>query len=333
MRDQRIDLLRFIGLSLIIFAHTSPPSSLFQIRNFDVPLMVILSGVSFSLSGVKSNYFEYVFGRFKRLVLPVWFFLSLFFMCSSFFGFDFEFKTIIGSFLLVGGIGYVWIIKVFFGVAILSPVLMRISGVIKNNVLFFLFIVVLFFASELIRFISLNALHGFHLKFAMLTYLDLIPYSILFLVGVRFLGFTKNQILLGFSLFLFLFVVSGVYYSFLSDWEFISTQNNKYPVGLYYVSYSLLCVFIIWYFIADKNIKISKLIGFIASNTIWIYLWHIPFVFVVNKLYPGKWLSNYLFIYLGALVVAYLQVIFIRYTSNRIKSEYLSKNLKIIFTG
>ncbi len=333
MRDLRIDLLRFIGISLIIFAHSSPPAVLFQIRNFDVPLMVVLSGMSFSLSGVKSSYLEYVFGRFKRLVLPVWFFLSMFFICSSFFGSGFEFKAIIGSFLLVGGIGYVWIIKVFFGVAILSPVLMRISGVIKTNALFILFVVALFFASELIRLISLNALHGFYLKLAMLTYLDLIPYSILFLVGVRFLSFTKNQTLLGLFLFLFLFVVFGIYNAFINDWRFIQTQNDKYPVGLYYVSYSLLCTFAMWYLIAEKSIKISKLIGFVASNTIWVYLWHIPLVFIMNKLYPGEWLSNYLFIYLGALAVAYLQVMFIRYISNRIKSEYLSKNMKIIFTG
>jgi fucose 4-O-acetylase-like acetyltransferase len=126
MRDLRIDLLRFIGISLIIFAHTSPPSILFQMRNFDVPLMVVLSGMSFSLSGMKSSYFEYIFGRFKRLVLPVWSFLLLFFMCRYFFGAGFELKETIGSFLLVGGIGFVWIIKVFFGVAILSPVLIKL---------------------------------------------------------------------------------------------------------------------------------------------------------------------------------------------------------------
>ncbi|SFK21637.1 hypothetical protein SAMN04488079_106193 [Methylophaga sulfidovorans] len=47
MRDHRIDLLRFIGLSMIIFAHVGPPSILFQLRNFDVPLMVLISGMSY----------------------------------------------------------------------------------------------------------------------------------------------------------------------------------------------------------------------------------------------------------------------------------------------
>ncbi len=47
MRDTRIDFLRFVGLIMIIFAHVNPPAVLFQLRNFDVPLMVLISGVSF----------------------------------------------------------------------------------------------------------------------------------------------------------------------------------------------------------------------------------------------------------------------------------------------
>ena len=47
MREDRIDFLRFIGLSMVIFAHVGPPKLLFQLRNFDVPLLVIISGMAF----------------------------------------------------------------------------------------------------------------------------------------------------------------------------------------------------------------------------------------------------------------------------------------------
>lgn len=45
-RDQSIDLLRFIALTGIIIVHIHPSAFWIQLRNFDVPLLVFLSGVS-----------------------------------------------------------------------------------------------------------------------------------------------------------------------------------------------------------------------------------------------------------------------------------------------
>lgn len=69
-RDIKIDFIRFIGISLIILAHASPPNWLFQLRNFDVPLMVVLSGYLYSMKSKKSNQLnlQYIIKRFKRLV-------------------------------------------------------------------------------------------------------------------------------------------------------------------------------------------------------------------------------------------------------------------------
>ena len=80
MRDKKIDLLRFIGLMMIILAHTVPPKFLAQVRNFDVPLMVFVSAVTFSKFQKKETYFSYLYKRLKRLVLPVWVFLTFYFI-------------------------------------------------------------------------------------------------------------------------------------------------------------------------------------------------------------------------------------------------------------
>lgn len=37
LRDPAVDLLRFIGISMIFLAHIGPPAALFQLRSFDVP--------------------------------------------------------------------------------------------------------------------------------------------------------------------------------------------------------------------------------------------------------------------------------------------------------
>lgn len=48
LRDPAVDLLRFIGISMIFLAHIGPPAALFQLRSFDVPLMIFVSGLSYS---------------------------------------------------------------------------------------------------------------------------------------------------------------------------------------------------------------------------------------------------------------------------------------------
>ncbi|MFQ3221147.1 MAG: fucose 4-O-acetylase-like acetyltransferase, partial [Paraglaciecola sp.] len=102
---------------MIIFAHIGSYGVLFQIRNFDVPLMVLVSGMSFGLS-YKTNeeYFNYLWKRVKRLIFPVWIFLTVYFVSLLMLdpqSLDLDLKTVITSYLLIGGIGYVWIIKVF----------------------------------------------------------------------------------------------------------------------------------------------------------------------------------------------------------------------------
>lgn len=42
-RLKNIDVLKFIGLFCIILAHGFPPNIIFQIRNFDVVLMIMIS--------------------------------------------------------------------------------------------------------------------------------------------------------------------------------------------------------------------------------------------------------------------------------------------------
>ena len=44
-RNLDYDFLKFIGIFCIVFAHIGVSPYVFQIRNFDVPLMVLLGGM------------------------------------------------------------------------------------------------------------------------------------------------------------------------------------------------------------------------------------------------------------------------------------------------
>ena len=120
-RDASIDILRFIALSGLILAHTAPPPIFLQLRSFDVPMMVFLSGVAFSLSsGNKATYSTYVWKRFKRLILPMWIFVIMYtvFTIAIGNGFPGLTKLLFEYAIPIMNNWYTWIIRVFFIIAL-----------------------------------------------------------------------------------------------------------------------------------------------------------------------------------------------------------------------
>lgn len=53
MRDLKIDILRTIGILLVILAHVKLPELVRSIRSFDVVMLVFISGMSFAYSKPK----------------------------------------------------------------------------------------------------------------------------------------------------------------------------------------------------------------------------------------------------------------------------------------
>ena len=109
-RDISIDLLRFVGLSCIIFAHIDAPFVLNQLRCFDVPLMLFVSGLTCSGRSIP-DYFGYMLKRTKRLLIPTWSFLLVWFVAVSCIDFVSDkpmlsLSYILQSFVLTGGLSY-----------------------------------------------------------------------------------------------------------------------------------------------------------------------------------------------------------------------------------
>ena len=133
-----IDAARFIGISLIILAHVLGPGSLlFQIRSFDVPLMVFISGLTSSGKEIPS-YWKYFIHRFLRLMIPVWLFYSLYFVVL-YIGTRLNWGIGIPSWGTIGRTflcleGYGWIIRVFVLITLVTPLLIKLEDRVKNPV-------------------------------------------------------------------------------------------------------------------------------------------------------------------------------------------------------
>lgn len=208
-RNVSIDVLRFIGISFIILAHVLPPCIILNIRCFDVPLMLFVSGLIYSDRKVDLT-FSFFWHRIKRLIIPVYIFLTVYFAFIFFLkyflliDFGITIKHVVGSYLLMDGIGFVWIIRVFLIIAVLTPWLIRINNVIKKNRDFILGLVILILFQEYVIShdigMDIIAIREF------LYYAS--GYSILFLLGLR----VKNMNVKGVLYYCFTSVLLFVLY-------------------------------------------------------------------------------------------------------------------------
>ena len=338
MRDIRVDLLRTLGLAMIILAHVGPPALIMQLRNFDVPLMILVSGMSFCLSYKQEAYGHYLWKRIKRLVFPVWIFLTIYFGVVDFFHLSMiklSFNTVLRSYLLIDGIGYVWIIKVFLLVAAVSPFIYQVHRKIPINTIYLALVLIVLSCYEIFRIMSQDFFAtDAGQSIASVTHY-LIPYSLIFAIGLRLPFMTFKEILWCMAIALGFFISLAIYFWHLEG-SFVPTQFYKYPPTLYYFSYAVAISCAAWALsgqvvaLLNKAPILKNLILFIAQNSIWIYLWHIPFIKVIHTHFPLKF-SIVLAI---ACAITFVQVWIVNnIITKQVSHPPMQRNIKMILTG
>lgn len=303
-RDSYIDFLRSIGLILVILAHVSAPNFLAQLRNFDVPLMVFVSGLSYSGKQINGN--GWFLQRMGRLIIPVYFFLTLFFLLNHLVGRGYPCDKIAYTFLMCvkGSIGYIWIIKVFLFMMLLTPLLININNNL-NRVQKWIIIGLLFLLQEVSSVLLNNSI---------MIVSESVPYvfgyAALFLAGLELK--TSHRIIIATvsltSLLLFI-IVHWLFYRFYMVNDL--SPFYKYPPRLNYLLYGLSMCSIFW-FLKPWGSKLSNfaLFRFLGQSTIWIYLWHIPLVMVMLNL-SSNWMIRYLVVLGGATFIYYVQFVIV----------------------
>ncbi len=357
-RDLRFDVLKTIGILCIIFAHVGPENNiLFHIRRFDVPMMVIVSGtLYFYTSGQKKvSFWKYLQKRLPRLIAPVWVFLIFFFVsAAAIFAclsqpYPFSKEQIFETFLLSKGIGYVWIIRVFTLMAVFAILIKNIYGWCQSELRFLAFISVSYLGYEIL----LNKIHRFNLHNELFQSLVndylfyLIPYGCLFGLGMALPNIRQKVMLLISGFFFIIFLLCAIYYSYHAGY-FVSNVEFKSPPRIYYISYgifmSLLCFFTVdkltkKYNLSSQENLYIELITFISSSSLWIYLWHIFFLYYWQKLiiihlpdFSTRFIIDFFVVVIGSISVTYLQKKLIFKLINNTKfGQNNSKWLDILF--
>lgn len=314
-RDPSIDLMRFIGLTMIILAHiglSRSTSLLFQLRSFDVPLMVFTSGLAFSCRST-GPYLSFISKRTLRLVLPVYIFVTLYILLNpllSGWGLVQEYseKVIKGTYMLRlnPSIGYVWIIRVFLIVMLATPLLTGIDKRIRNDWMCFGLVALMVAIQQgLVAWLRPMKLGWFVEDWVLYVF----GYSAVFLLGLRM----RRASVKSASVLLVIMAVGMVVYAFHMYGEHgtvMRLQATKYPPRLYFLLWGMLISGLLW--VTSKwwtPLLDNRLFTFIGQNTIWIYLWHIPFVNIVVKGPFDAWhpALKYVFVYVVALCIYAIQ--------------------------
>lgn len=300
--------MRAIGLLLLIAVHVDPPQWFVPLRSFDVPLMVFVSSMCYKPLG--GGYLAYIWKRVKRIYIPVFVFLTIFFvvvpLCPVFMEeINLDINKIVGSYLLLNrpSIGYVWIMRVFIMMAVVIPLYYRYFSMRKIS--FLLVISYLSIAVQFFLIMITNKIDNCFIHFIVEeTILYVVGYSPVALLGLAARTMNKRAIWL-------LLLMTGcmiIGFVVLNGGHFVP-QNYKYPPSSLYILYGifgsllLLSLRPLLHRVANKHI-----ITYISSNSMWLYLWHIVPVYFVSMLLDrlNLWIVRYLVVLIFAILLNHL---------------------------
>jgi len=307
-----IDYLRGLSILAITIIHViawkNPTISseyaqwsiLFELRDvlqLFVVTIVISSGFSLylahkELSLSPKDLLYFYKKRFRRLLVPWWTFLTIFFSIH------YIIKLIFGlelielsrdymwfSFLMVGGIGFGWLVLLMLTLALLFPFLHYLYTHFDKKTVFGGLIIAYGLALALFEF---EHIHFFELNLATVSLETAIVIAIPFILGwsiIYLVGFWLGEIYtssefmkkglwmtVGFS---GVFVFINAIYTILGFDKHL--YLNKYPPAPEYLSFGLMVSFLlIMLFLSYKHfmhVYFRKFLHFFSSNSYWLFMW------------------------------------------------------------
>ncbi|WKN42390.1 acyltransferase family protein [Tunicatimonas pelagia] len=291
-RDHSLDFLRFFGVLIIIYAHTHPPEWIDQIRNFGTPLLIVASAATYAYiyRSRELKVVAFLEKRMYRLLIPAWTFLTFFFGSLLIVSivldrpYPFNTSTIVESYLLYRGIGYVWIFKVYLYLAFLTPLLLAYTRIVKNDLLYYGSLVLFFTIYSIASQYFENTMSERSFDIFADYVLTIFPYLALYGYGMRLHELKRSTV--GWVALLSGIICAGIaIYLYQRTGAWVPTQEYKYPPQLYYLSYALMWVNILYLVAYSPLIKSipPKIIQWLSENSLWIYLWHICAVYGLER--------------------------------------------------
>ncbi len=313
-RFLEIDLLRGLAIFSIILIHTSYyflsdklALFLWNINQYSVPVFLFCSGFIFfnryqSIDGF--SFFEYVYKRFCRLLIPYYIFLVFFIpLVAVIQPGKVTFTYIWQSIVLIGGVDINWLVLLFLCLSLLMPFILYLWQ--KQRILFYLFT----FISLLTSFLFIFWHFPFSYKWIMwLTWSAILVFSLFFVKNSLKKWFYPVSLITSSAIFLILYSLENSLHHSLSFYD------NKYPANFYYLSYGIAAITLLFYLAKYNFFKTpaNKLLNFLSIYSYQIFFIHyFLLTFFVNLLprFNFNWLTFFLTVFISSLLLQKLLIV------------------------
>lgn len=282
-------------------------------------MMVFLSAVcATGIAKTNFKYSDYLKKRAYRLIIPVWIFLSLYYVGIYFVYYLPSISEILLNFTFISD-RYVWIIRILLILALIAPIVYALTKNLPSNYIFLCFSAGLTITEWLF---SLNYCKSFEIVIMTL------PYALVYMLGINLNKFSRLH-LLTIAIMLIAVFVSYFVYLYITKQHIILTSEYKYPPRIYYISYGLGITLLLWLFrfkilIATNHCRLTSFLKYVGSHTYWLYLYHIPMVDIIgDKVNP---FISFVIIFTLALSCVYIQ-------DSIVKRYIRNTTVKAIFNG
>lgn len=306
-RDVNVDNLRGFAMIIMILDHAIAPfwkisyvKSIWEWTHFSVPLFVFCSLVIFFAKPIVLTWKSlnsYLKKRIKRLVVPYYIYLLVYFLLRYFLhSRKIDWSIIFKSLLFYWG-GASWLVVLFLSMAVLMPFVLFLRQ--KNKFIFYLYGLISLLSAIYFSFYSFQ-------PYQLIMWL---PWSI-FIYFSYFFSKLKNKKELFFSFIFFTLVFAGAYYFKLYRNQSLSLFNNKYPPNIYYLSYGLVATTLLYLLSVIglfKNILIAKIVSFFSRYSYTLFFIHFLIIDIFNWVDIRKtfYISNWFIYFILIITLSY----------------------------
>ena len=251
--------------------------------------------------------------------------------------YPFSSHTILSSFLLLSGIGYVWIIRVFILVSLIAPfTISYYKFPDKTPKQTFIAVFVVYAVYEILfRYIPNSDQTFLKIMLNDIFYMA-IPYGCIFFLGTRLYAMSAKSMFIASIISLLLFVAYAFFLYELNG-HIIPTQNYKYPPTAYYIFYAMFAsIGLYWLFQTNiySHIPGKGYVAFLGRSSMWIYLWHILVLYLMSWAHISiNFALKYIVVLSAAVGIALVQMYLLKKVLLYINSLEKRKLLKAVFSG
>lgn len=335
-RNVTIDYVRSICMLCIILAHVNPPELLHQLRSFDVVGLVLISSMCMKPVAGSKPYLNLLKRRVKRLLVPTYVSITIvlvgtYVLCRILqINYIYRLSDILSSYLLIEGIGYVWIVRLFFLIAVASPLLIKLRQV-NTAVCYSTFVALLCLCKLIYLHMPSNKL-----AFYIIYYFVLYTVGYLIIAGIGFRLCVKDnraviKLAIGsLAVFCCYKLITRVFL------EAPLLVLEKHPPMLDWITYGLV-VFCLIYLIVDRYkeklsaLRISKYVIWFSVNSFTVYFIHIFVLMFLGLLgvFESRLFSSFVVRYLFVLILSVLLAAFYIALKKRTADYITAKKQKV----